>query len=490
MVVGSGIAGLAYAVKVAKACPAKKVLVLAKGGPGESNTRYAQGGIAAVLNNLEDSYEQHIQDTLIAGDGLCDPKVVDFVVKEAPEHIEWLFSLGTAFDRDQKGNPALGKEGGHSHHRIVHAKDQTGFAVQDALLKAVRPLRNVEFPEGYFAMELLMDAEGRCAGVSALSPTGKPENIASKVTVLATGGLGQVYETTTNPAIATGDGIAMAARAGAEVADMEFVQFHPTALYGPDKDPAFLVSEAVRGFGAELRNGSGEAFMKRYDARGSLATRDIVSRAIHFEMLQTGEKHVFLDLGHLDIEAFARQFPVIYAKSASLGLDLKKDMMPVAPAAHYFCGGVKTDHHGRTGIPNLFCIGESARTGLHGANRLASNSLLEALVFAHRAFEYTIGHTFDAGLGRTGFPKTGTATMDVSLARKTLRQLMRGHVGIVRQDKGLLQAQQTVEGLQTIVESTPLDLPSLELRNMLQVARMIIQASLARQENKGCFYKN
>lgn len=490
LVIGTGIAGLSYAYKSASHFPGKNILVVTKGEPEESNTRHAQGGVAAVLDRIEDSFEQHIADTLTAGDGLCDREVVEFVVREGPDRIRELFELGAAFDRMESGEPALGREGGHSTRRIVHAGDQTGFEIQRVLMQAVDHCSNIRVLRNHFATDLICDKQGMCTGALLLDPVNEPLAVHATLTVIATGGIGQVYEVTTNPTIATGDGIAMAARAGAQLQDMAFVQFHPTALYEPTQNPPFLISEAVRGFGAELRNEGGEAFMQRYDPRGSLATRDIVARAIFFEMQRSGNKSVYLDARHLDIGDFAKQFPVIYQKCRSTGLDLQKDMIPVVPAAHYLCGGVKTDHYGCTGIPNLLCIGESACTGLHGANRLASNSLLEALVFAHRAFEYTRGHEFSAAKRHrpASLPAGEPLPADeLHRLRHQLRVLMTQSAGIVRSHTRLQTALLRIGHIESRLGNTR-HRSQLELRNMCAVARAIVEDSLARTENRGGFW--
>lgn len=490
LVIGSGIAGLSYAYKSAVRFPEKNILVITKGGLEESNTRHAQGGVAAVLDRIEDSFEQHISDTLTAGDGLCDREVVEFVVREGPDRIRELFELGAAFDLNEGGEPALGREGGHSTRRIVHAKDQTGFEIQRVLLQAVGRCNNIGLLCNHLATDLFCDAQGRCAGALMLDAGEEMLMVNAALTVLASGGIGQVYEVTTNPTVATGDGIAMAFRAGAVLQDMAFVQFHPTALYEPGQNPSFLISEAVRGFGAELRNAGGEAFMQRYDPRGSLATRDIVARAIFSEMQRPATRCVYLDARHLNISDFARQFPVIYQKCRSLGLDLQTDMIPVVPAAHYLCGGVKTDHYGCTNIPGLLCIGESARTGLHGANRLASNSLLEALVFAHRAFEYSSRHETSGKKSHPPVPVPAGPSLlpeELHRLRQKLRALMTQNTGIVRSHTQLMAALQQVNEMQMLLGFTP-HRAQLELRNMCEVARAIIEDSLTRTENRGGFW--
>jgi L-aspartate oxidase len=397
LVIGSGIAGLTYAVKVAEAFPGKEVLVLTKSSSDETNTKYAQGGIAGVWDAVKDSYDKHIEDTLIAGDGLCNPDIVEIVVKEGPDRIREIIQWGANFDKDADGDYSLGKEGGHSEYRILHHKDITGFEMERALLSKVASLKNIRIVNhvfvldiitqhhlGYLVMKTTPNIE--CYGVYVLNQeTMQIEKILSKITLMASGGNGSVYRTTTNPSIATGDGVAMVYRAKGRVENMEFIQFHPTALYEAGlRGQAFLITEAVRGDGGILRNHKGEAFMEKYDERKDLAPRDIVARAIDNEMKINGTEHVYLDCRHMDKEKFIHHFPNIYEKCLSIGVDVAKQMIPVAPAAHYSCGGIKTDDMARTTIKNLYAAGECSSTGLHGANRLASNSLLEAMVFSHR----------------------------------------------------------------------------------------------------------
>src|SRR5688500_12464238 len=399
LVIGSGIAGLTYALKVAHTCPDKKVLIITKTTADETNTKYAQGGVA-VVNDLEnDSFEKHIDDTLVAGDGLCNTKVVEIVVKEGPERVKELIDWGASFDKENDGDYKRGKEGGHSEFRILHHKDITGREMERTLLEAVARQKNIEMINHCFVIDIITQhhlgylvtkatPDIECYGVYVLNlRTNQVEKILSNLTLLATGGNGQVYRTTTNPAIATGDGVAMVYRAKGRIENMEFIQFHPTALYEPAvHGQSFLVTEAVRGDGGILRNKDGEAFMERYDSRKDLAPRDIVARAIDSEMKRTGTEHVWLDCRHFSKEKFIEHFPNIYEKCLSIGIDITQHMIPVAPAAHYSCGGIKTDEWGRTSIKNLYVCGECSSTGLHGANRLASNSLLEAMVFAHRCY--------------------------------------------------------------------------------------------------------
>lgn len=395
LVIGSGIAGLTYALRVAHHNKNHKVVIVTKDEEGESNTKYAQGGIATVHDLDIDSFEQHIQDTLIAGDGLCNEDVVRMVVEEGPDRLQELIDWGVQFDENKTGDFDLGKEGGHSQNRILHHKDITGYEIERALLIMISKTPNIEMLEHHYAIDFITEhhlktkvpernTDITCFGAYVLDRnTNKVRTIVSKITMIASGGSGQAYTTTTNPSIATGDGIGMAYRAKAEIEDVEFVQFHPSALYQfPQESPAFLISEAVRGFGARLRTVKGEFFMRKYDEREELASRDIVARAIDTELKASGDEYVFLDCTHLDYKKFKKHFPNILKKCKSLGIDIRKKWIPVVTAAHYICGGVKVDAHGRTTIKNLFGCGECTSTGLHGANRLASNSLLEALVYS------------------------------------------------------------------------------------------------------------
>ncbi|OYT17872.1 MAG: L-aspartate oxidase [Bacteroidetes bacterium 4572_77] len=393
LVIGSGIAGLSYALKVAEF---GSVLVVTKSDSDETATKYAQGGIAAVMYT-PDTYEKHIEDTMIAGDYLSDTDVVRITITESTQRIKELIDWGTRFDKNEDGAYQLGREGGHSEHRVLHHKDSTGFEIERALLEKVQEHPNVEIWEKQFTIDIITQhhlgkivsrdsANTICYGAYILDPISKDiHTVLAKTTMLATGGIGNLYSSTTNPKISTGDGIAMVYRAKGTVNSMEFVQFHPTSLYNPEEKPAFLISEALRGFGAILKDGQNQNFMERYDKRGSLAPRDIVARAIDKEMKQSGRDCVFLDATHLDKQALIDGFPKIYAKCLSLGIDISRDQIPVVPSAHYSCGGIKVDKNSSSSIQHLYASGECASTGLHGANRLASNSLLESLVFSHRA---------------------------------------------------------------------------------------------------------
>lgn len=390
LVLGSGIAGLSFALKVAQKRPDLTICILTKADKNETNTKYAQGGIAAVMSTLTDTFDAHINDTLASGKGYCDTGVVEMVIHKAPKRLVEMIEWGASFDKKPSGEWDLGLEGGHSQSRILHHKDKTGYEIERALLEKLKSFRNIYFFTHHFAIDLLVE-EHSCVGVKYYNKRSrKIENIFSQFTYLATGGSGQIFETSTNPVIATGDGVAMAHRAGAAIKDLHFIQFHPTALFLKKENPAFLISEAVRGAGARLVNKAGERFVFEYHPSGELATRDVVSHAIFSELQKTGEPCVFLDCTHLDKEAFTAHFPTITERCRKAGIDVFRDLIPVTPAAHYQCGGIAVNKNARTGLKNLYANGECANTGLHGANRLASNSLLEALVFAHEAAKEVI----------------------------------------------------------------------------------------------------
>lgn len=511
LVIGSGIAGLTYALKVAQDCPDRQVTIITKASPDETNTKYAQGGVA-VVNDLEnDSFEKHIEDTLIAGDGLCKREIVEIVVKEGPARINEIIEWGARFDKDAEGDYKLGKEGGHSEFRILHHKDVTGREMERALLDAIKKAPNISLIHHCFVIDIITQhhlgylvtkatPDVNCYGVYVLNASSnRIEKILSKITLLATGGNGQVYRTTTNPYIATGDGVAMVYRAKGRIENMEFIQFHPTALYESGKrGQAFLITEAVRGDGGILRNAKGEAFMEKYDARKDLAPRDIVARAIDSEMKIAGTEHVFLDCRHMNIEKFKDHFPNIYEKCLSLGIDVSKHMIPVAPAAHYSCGGIKTDEWGGSSINNLYACGECASTGLHGANRLASNSLLEAMVFAHRCYldatkkietvnEFPIVPDWSAE--GTSEPKE---MILITQSLKELQQVMSDYVGIVRNNVRLQRAMKRIDLLfeetEGLYQTTTVSPQLLELRNMITVGYLIIKGAAFRKESRGLHF--
>ncbi|NMM49193.1 L-aspartate oxidase [Marinigracilibium pacificum] len=512
LVIGSGLAGLTFSIKFAEKFPDKSVTVITKADESESNTKYAQGGIAVVLDELSDSFQQHIDDTLKAGAGLGDLNVIETVVKEGPDRLKEIISWGAHFDETPEGDLDLGLEGGHSANRIVHHKDITGFEMESTLLRKIKQLKNLKLLSHHFAIDLITEhqvsekvkkyEEGKklnCYGAYVLNQkTDSIETFQANYTILASGGIGQVYKTTTNPLIATGDGIAMAYRAKAKLKDMEFVQFHPTALYKQGENPSFLISEAVRGFGAYLRNRSGKRFMFKYDDRGELASRDIVAKAIDREMKRLGDECVYLDCKHLDQKKFKEHFPNILNKCIESGIDPFKDLIPVAPAAHYVCGGIDVDLNGRTNINNLYACGECSRTGLHGANRLASNSLLEALVFAHRCFIDISKKIPDT----VSFKKIPEWNADLTVppeelvlitcSKNELKTLMTDYVGIVRSEERLNRAlrrlkvmyEETSALYKKLVISTQL----CELRNMIDVCYVIVKSSANRSENVGGYY--
>ncbi len=511
LVIGSGIAGLTYALKLAQHAPELQVTVITKAASDETNTKYAQGGIA-VVNDLEnDSFQKHIDDTLIAGDGLCNPKIVELVIREGPARVNEIIEWGARFDKDAEGDFKLGREGGHSEYRILHHKDITGMEMERALLDAVQKQKNIRVINHCFVVDVITQhhlgylvtkatPDVTCYGVYVLNTgSNRIEKILSRITLLATGGNGQVYRTTTNPSIATGDGVAMVYRAKGRIENMEFIQFHPTALYEAGKrGQAFLITEAVRGDGGILRNVHEEAFMERYDVRKDLAPRDIVARAIDNEMKITGTEHVYLDCRHMDMQKFREHFPNIYEKCLSIGIDVSVKMIPVAPAAHYSCGGIKTDEWGRSSIKNLYACGECASTGLHGANRLASNSLLEAMVFAHRCYLDSIEKVREAG----ELPKVpdwnaeGTAKPKemilITQSLKELQQVMSDYVGIVRNtvrlDRAIKRLDLLYEETEALYQTTVVSPQLLELRNMITVGYLIIKCASFRKESRGLHY--
>ena len=506
LIIGSGAAGLTLAVKLAAEFPKRKITVVTKANESESNTKYAQGGVAAVFDLKEDSFQKHIEDTLIAGDGLCNRAVVEMVIKEGPKRLRELMTWGANFDTDSDGKLTLGREGGHSQFRVIHHKDTTGNEIERALLARTNQLANITLLPHHFAIDLITEhhfSEDKtenlsCYGAYVLDQiSGNIFTIKADCTTLASGGMGQVYGHTTNPVVATGDGIAMAYRAKVQIQNMEFIQFHPTALYDGNNGASFLISEAVRGFGAFLRNKNGERFMLKYDERGELASRDIVSRAIDSEIKMSGADCVYLDCTHLDIEDFKQDFPNIYETCLQQSINVAKDWIPVVPAAHYLCGGVVVDLDGKTSLKNLFACGECSCTGLHGANRLASNSLLEALVYADRIFQYLRKHK--PSRTTKAIPEwndEGTVLLIVSeiLPQKTgqLQWLMRRYAGVVRNNSDLKEASLQLEKLyfqmEALYQKHKLNTALSELRNMVNVAHLIIQQSLNRTENRGGFF--
>lgn len=508
LVIGSGVAGLSFALKAASL---GRVLILTKATRDESNTKYAQGGIAGVFAD-NDTFEHHIQDTLIAGDGLCRESVVRMVVENGPERIKELMDYGAQFDRKADGTLSLGKEGGHSAHRILHSRDATGFEIERALLDAVKAHPNIIISEHFFTIDLLTQhhlgmyvnrgyPDVACFGVYALDlKDRKIHTILSRVTVLASGGAGNVYLHTTNPAVATGDGIAMVYRAMGRISNMEFMQFHPTALYDPTGSrPAFLITEALRGKGAVLRTPYDKVeFMHRYDSRLSLAPRDIVARAIDSEMKLSGMPYVYLDATHLPAHEIREEFPTIYEHCLSKGIDITRELIPVVPACHYTCGGVAVDTHGRTSIRNLYACGEVTCTGLHGANRLASNSLLEGIVYADTIFQ-NIKSNFHETTFQEGIPAWDDQSTErteewvlVSHNLKELQTLMSNYVGIVRSDLRLDRAMRRLDLMYHETEEfyrrTRISPELCELRNLITCAYLIVKCARIRKESRGLHY--
>ncbi len=508
LVIGSGLAGMSFALKVAE--KGFKVAICCKSALQEANTYYAQGGVASVTNPATDNFEKHIEDTLICGDGICDRSVVEKVVEEAPAQIAELIHWGVDFDKDQSGHFDLHREGGHSENRILHHQDATGAEIQMSLIKRIQSHPNIHVYDHHFAIEILTQhhlginvtrhtEDIECYGAYILNQrTRAIHTFLSKVTMIATGGIGNIYQTTTNPIIATGDGIAMVYRAKGVVKDMEFVQFHPTALYNPGERPSFLITEAMRGYGAVLRTRNGKEFMHKYDSRGSLAPRDIVARAIDTEMKINGDDHVFLDVTHKDAEETKKHFPNIYKKCLSLGIDITKDYIPVAPAAHYLCGGIAVDKNARTSIHRLYACGECACTGLHGANRLASNSLIEAIVYAEAAaqdsvkiikkldFQDNIPLWNDEG---TRLPEEMVL---ITQSAKEVGQIMSSYVGIVRSNLRLKRALDRLEILYRETEDlfarSVVSKEICELRNIINVGYLVIKQAQARKESRGLHY--
>ncbi|MDW8243507.1 MAG: L-aspartate oxidase [Thermogemmata sp.] len=492
LVIGAGIAGLRAALEIP---PSLSVLVVTKDRLTESNSTYAQGGLAGVLSP-EDRFEDHVQDTLIAGDGLCDPDVVDMVVREAPGEIERLIQWGTRFDLEN-GTLALTREGGHSHRRIVHALgDATGFEVMRAIIARARQMPHITLWDDAFTLDLLTD-EGQCVGAILQRGDWGRVLVWARQVILASGGCGMVYRETTNPPVATGDGMAAAWRAGAQLRDMEFMQFHPTMLYVAGS-ARYLISEAVRGEGAYLRDVHGERFMLRYDPRGELAPRDIVARAIFLTMERTQHPNVYLDLSHLDSDKVRQRFPGINRVCRAFGLDIARDRIPVRPGAHYMIGGVTVDRDGRTTLPGLWAAGEVTSSGLHGANRLASNSLIEGLVFGARCGRLAAA----AALAQPGrlaprplrYQRPGLESadrLDIADLTASLRSLMVRKMGIIRDAQRLSEARRDVDFWCRYVLVREFDTrPGWELQNMLSVARLMIDAALQRDESRGTHFRS
>jgi L-aspartate oxidase len=508
LIIGSGTAGLALSIKMASV---GKVVVLSKEKFSDSNSEMSQGGIAAVISD-EDSFESHIHDTLVAGAGLCNTAVVQDYINQAPERIRDLLNWGVRFDlRKVNGETTseidLTREGGHSHRRILHFEDMTGLEIHRKLLARVRENSNITIHERFNAIDLIVNKEvdpsdmspTRCVGCYALeTQTGKVHTFVAKTSILATGGAGKVYLYTSNWSGATGDGIAMAYRVGARIANLEFMQFHPTCLYHKDSRN-FLISEALRGEGGELINSKGEAFMKKYHKLGSLAPRDIVARSIDNEMKRSGSECVYLDMTSLDSTFLKNRFPTIYQTCLQFGIDLTKDPIPVVPAAHYLCGGIMTDNNGRTDIPGLWAIGETACTGLHGANRLASNSLLECLTTAHNCaheLESTFGSMEISAIDPKSWSYPEDSNDDemivITAMWEEIRRLMWNYMGIVRSNKRLERAQHRLKNILAEVKdyysNMKIHSDILELRNIAIVADLSVECALRRQESRGIHF--
>ncbi|MBO7225452.1 MAG: L-aspartate oxidase [Bacteroidales bacterium] len=506
LVIGSGIAGLSYALKVADY---GKVCILTKSDASECSTKYAQGGIAAVMYD-NDSYEKHINDTLIAGAGLCDLESVKITITESTDRIKELIEWGTNFDKKQTGTYDLAKEGGHSEYRILHHRDNTGFEIERALLEKVRSHPNVIIKENQYTIDIITQHhlgqeinrrcdDIRCFGAYVLDKkTNTIDTYLSKITILCTGGNGNVYSTTTSPLIATGDGQAMVHRAKGKLRHMEFIQFHPTSLFNPREKPSFLITEAMRGAGGILKNMAGESFMEKYDKRGSLAPRDIVARAVNAEMTKRGDEHEYLDCRGISKEEIMRHFPNIYAKCLEIGINITQEMITIIPAAHYCCGGIEVDQYSRTSIKNLYASGECSCTGLHGANRLASNSLLESLVYSHRAYLDSIKNisTIDFCDQVPDWNAEGMELNEelslITQSVKEVQQIMTNYVGIVRSDLRLKKAFKRMKLIYDETEefyNKSVLTPQLcELRNLIANSYLIIKMAEQRKESVGLHY--
>lgn len=506
LVIGSGIAGLSFALKVADY---GKVCIITKANADEGSTKYAQGGIAAVMYT-PDTYEKHIADTMRAGDELSDVNIVRITITESTDRVKELINWGANFDKNAAGKYDLAKEGGHSEYRVLHHKDNTGNEIERALLENVKDHPNIEMLENHFTVDIITqhhlgievnrrNNDIKCFGAYVLNESNQEiHTYLSKVTLIATGGNGNVYNTTTNPVISTGDGISMVYRAKGKVENMEFVQFHPTSLYNPNEKPSFLITEALRGSGAILKTQDGKEFMQKYDERGSLASRDIVARAIDSEMKKNGWDYVFLDARHIEKSKLLDHFPTIYAKCLSIGIDITRDMIPVVPSAHYNCGGIKVDEWARSSIQNLYASGECASTGLHGANRLASNSLLESLVFSHRASIDALKkiNNIDFCNEIPDWNAEGMVLNEemvlITQSLKELQLIMSNYVGIVRSDLRLKRAFDRLELLynetEELYDKSILTVKLCELRNLINIGYLIIKMAQDRKESIGLHY--
>lgn len=513
LVIGSGISGLSYAIKISEKMPDAQIIIVTKADEDESNTKYAQGGLAVVTDFDKDNFEKHIEDTMRAGDGENNRQVVEMVVKEGPHRFQELVDWGTQFDTETDGDYKLGREGGHTENRIVHHKDITGSEIERALLETANRSANIQILDHHYVIDLItphhIPGHGdnyediSCYGAYILDEKTKTVNkITSKITLVATGGAGHVYKNTTNPIIATGDGIAFVHRARGKVTNMQYYQFHPTALFSKRDGMLFLISEAVRGDGAKLRTKDGQPFMQKYDEREELASRDIVARAIDNELKISGDDYVGLDCRHMDHEKFKEHFPNIYQKCVDEGIDPFTHLIPVVPACHYLMGGIEVDMDGQSSIKNLFAVGECTNSGLHGANRLASNSLLEGLVFGHQAAVKTVEllaenqFNFDDLKAVPEWNEEGMKVMEekvmITYFRKQLQEMMSDLVGIVRSNDRLQLAKkkqrEIYEAVTELYNYSKISPELSELRNLVNVSYLIIKHSIAMKENKGAFY--
>ena len=513
LVIGSGISGLSYAIKIAEQLPDAKITIVTKADEDESNTKYAQGGLAVVTNFDNDTFQKHIDDTMLAGDGENNLEIVKMVISEGPKRFQELVDWGTQFDKENDGEYKLGKEGGHTENRIVHHKDITGFEIERALLATIEKSKNIELFAHHYVVDLITQhhvpgketdyTDNSCYGAYVLDQKNDMiKKITAKITLVATGGAGHVYKNSTNPVIATGDGIAFVHRARGKVSNMQYYQFHPTALYAKLPGMLFLISEAVRGDGAKLRLQNGEKFMQKYDAREELASRDIVARAIDNEMKISGQSFVGLDCREMDHQKFKDHFPNILQKCLNEGIDPFEELIPVVPACHYLMGGIDTDKHGQSSINNLFAVGECTNSGLHGANRLASNSLLEGLVFGHNAAMKTVellqkdDFNYQDLEAIPDWNEEGMKVLEelvmISYLRKQLQELMSDMVGIVRSNDRLQIAKTRQKELflqvTELYNNAKISPQLSELRNLMNVSYLIIKNSIAMKENKGAFF--
>ncbi|MBF6608712.1 MAG: L-aspartate oxidase [Flavobacterium sp.] len=481
LIIGTGIAGLSFAVKTASKRKDLSITIMTKEKAEVSNTLHAQGGIAAVMDNLRDSFDQHINDTLKSGGGESDPKIVKMVVYQAPERLQELIDLGMAFDKN-KSDWDLALEGGHSQPRILHHKDNTGFEIEKTLLEAVKRFENITILEHHYVADLVTETDN-CVGAWYFDDENVVRYIRAKVTVVSTGGCGQIFKNTTNSPIATGDGVAIAHRAKAQIQDMHYMQFHPTAMYEPDRNPSFLLSEALRGAGAHVVNENGRRFLFSYDINGELATRDIVSKAIVEELRKSGQKHAYLDCTHLNIQKLQTHFESIYNYCKSKGINPSKHRIPIIPVAHYQCGGITVNQHSQTTVNDLYAIGECARTGLHGKNRLASNSLLEALVFAHQASVKVcdtiddISHSTTIYVNKFPVGSVAASTKKIDELKDNLKSVLEQYHIDSAINKALLDIQHLKEIADSIFQTESISKPITELINMLTVATLIVEHS-------------